>query len=108
MIGVVDTYIWTMQSKPIIDPSGVRSPIMKAVPVVLQFPEFVKTSSALWPELREPMTKRGIMMANRPRIWTNNSIASIRGNFRENEVLKRIAKATQAITSRVPCHGWGT
>jgi len=108
MVGFVDTYIWTMQSKPIIDPSGVRSPIMEAVPVVLQFPAFVKTSSASWPEFRDPMTKRGIIMAKRPRMWTNNSIASIKGNFREKEVLKKIAKATQAMTRRVPCHCWGT
>ena len=46
-----------------------------------------------------------MMMAKKPTTWRTRRRPSTRGSFLARAVLKKIAKAVTAMTSRVPCHG---
>lgn len=98
----------TAQSKPIIEDSAVSRPIMKLVPVVDHPPPLVTSSRAVLASFLGAMTRSGMMMANNPTTCKIKMGISANGRIFDKKTLTLIAIATAAITSKVPCQGWGS
>lgn len=78
-------------------------PTINDIPLLDQPPllvNSVKTAFALFLGAR---TMRGIIIENKPTIWSINITPSTKGNFFARNVLKMTVKQTTPITIIVPC-----
>ena len=76
---------------------------MKARPLVGQPPKLVKPVKTLEAELRGARIQRGIRIPKKPSTWMINTVLSTKGSFFARKELKRMQKATIAMTRSVPC-----
>lgn len=92
------------QSMPLMDPASGNNPTINDVPMLDHPPLFVNSVNTAWADLFGASVQRVIIIANRPQMWTRNTMPSTNGSLVAKTELKKNDARTIPITRSVPCH----